>query len=98
MREAMLALGAEHSPLGNESGFEVPPESDQQFPCEGDDPDLADAAGTAPELPLIPARERALGLIPEPCPRRVDRERTDPTVPRLRDPLLVVHIATLIVR
>jgi hypothetical protein len=91
-------LGAHQSSFRKDSGFQIVPERDEQLPRERHDPDLPHATVAFPKLPLVPPRQRAPRLKAQPRSRGLNRERADPPVPRFRDPLLVLEIATLVVR
>src|SRR5688500_15283117 len=84
------SLRAEHGTLRDDAGLEIAPEGDQELPRQRHDADLARATRARPELLLVPLGERALGLVAEPRPRRVDRQRAHPAIAGLRDPLLVL--------
>src|SRR3954453_10627476 len=62
-----------HCRLGrHEAGLHVSPDRDQQLTSEGDDGDTLDAPGGGACAVAIPARERALGLMTQPQPSKLD--------------------------
>lgn len=86
------------SPFRKRTRLEITPESDEEFPGERNDSDLAGSRSAPCEPLLIPEAQSTVGLMAEPPPGDVDREPSHPAVAGSADAKLALGVATLIGR
>lgn len=86
--------GAELSALRDQAGFHKTPKRNQQFPGQGDDPNLRGARAFPLEPLAIPARQFAAWLIAKPVPGELHQQDSGSVITCLADPLVAIDVST----
>jgi len=81
-------LRLQPSPLGNHPVRDVAPQRDDQASRDRDNAHAAGPCAGRAEPPLIPLRQRAGGLIPQPAPRHLRGDAAHRRPPTATDPLI----------
>src|SRR5437660_9912285 len=102
MTSAIIARGRSDAPAhgagGDDPSGEVAPQRDHQLAGKRHDRNAPDAALEITDPCAEPAAQLAFGLVTQPQPAELDRERTRASVARFADALVAMAVATVIGR
>src|SRR5262245_4735368 len=96
MTDKALLPGPGPGPFRYLSGLHVSPQGYQQFSGQGDDTNPPLTTGARRKAEAKPLAQITVRLIPQPAPGDLHHHRSQSSIARLADPLLVITIATLV--